>query len=169
CLKNGISDSADGITRDWPFFPAHMDRVIDRFRVLYGHFGIKYHTPVLHFDIDKPMTYIDKIKGGAGAVPDETANTTGRLLHRLGLSDRDNYKGTELDKKVQARCFQFVLPNIYIYWIFRGNERWDQYESAVLDYFGKRIEDSKILIERFFEKGEKRELFAFLDEPGVLT
>jgi len=167
CLKHGIKNSADGITHDWPFFPGHMDKVIDRFREWYASFGITYHTPVLHFEIDRPMTYIDKISGFQSAHDEKPdANTTGRLLHRMGLSDTDNYKGTEIDKKAQARCYQFAIPNLFIYWMFRGPERWDEYESIVVEYFSSLMEDSKTLVKAYFEHGRHRELFAFLDEKS---
>ena len=167
CLKHDIHDSADGITHDWPFFPGHMDKVIDKFRELYNYFGITYHTPVLHFDIDEPMRYIDKLSGhdAKKTKPSPDKNTTGKLLNRLELSDTENYKGTEIDRKAQARCFQFFLPNLFIYWVFRGPERWDEYEAVVCEYFGHLMEDSKEIIEAYFKNGEHEELFAFLDEP----
>lgn len=170
CVRHGIADCADGITYDWPFFPGHMDKIIDRFRTLYRSFDITYHTPVLHFDVDEPIYYIDKFRFQSELEkPGSSANTTGKLLQRLGLSDVDNYKGTATDRKAQARCYQFVLPNLFIYWIFRGQERWQEYEEIVLEYFGELTEDARQLLEQYFERNAHKRLFAFLDEPAPFS
>lgn len=166
CLKHGIRDVADGITYDWPFFPGHMDKVIQLFREMYAEFGITYHTPVLHCDIDRPMRYLDKLIGdGDVPQPEENRDTTGKILKRLGLSDTENYKGTELDKKAQARCFQFVLPNIFVYWVYNAPQRWDSYEAQVVEYFGHLIQDISGLVRKHHEEGSHPELFTFLDTP----
>jgi hypothetical protein len=169
CIRHGLTDIADGITHDWPFFPAHMDKVIDRFRDLNRQFGIEYHTPVLHCDVDRPMTFMSKVvTPGQAAAPGRDADTTGRILHSMGLSETENYKGTELDKRAQARCFQFVLPNIYVYWVFRGPERFPEYESVVLSYFGELMDEARRLLEEWRDHGKHKDLFAFLDqEPGL--
>ena len=169
CIAHGLTDMADGITHDWPFFPGHMDLVIDRFRELAGHFGITYHTPVLQCDVDRQIAYVDKLVAAPGSRdPDPGARTTGRILRELGLSDVDNYKGTDLDRSAQARCFQFVLPNLFIYWVYRGPERWEEYEATVLEYFGHLIDDAKTLLEEHRDRGEHADLFAFLHERGAV-
>lgn len=166
CLKHGITDVADGITHDWPFFPGHMDKVIDRFRVMYSSFGITYHTPVLHCDIDRPMRYVDKLPGNGQAYqPQDEENTTGKILKRLGLSDTENYKGTAVDKRAQARCYQFVMPNLFVYWVYGAPYRWESYEKTVVEYFGHLMDDVSELVREFHDKGKRKELFAFLDEP----
>ncbi len=165
CLKHDIANGADGITHDWPFFPGHMDKVIDKFREMYKGFDLTYHTPVLHYDIDKPMHYLDKLAGFKSEQEDDNdANTTGKLLKRMSLSDVENYKGSLRDKKAQARCYQFALPNLFIYWMFRGPERWDEYEAIVLEYFGQLMEDSSKIIREYIDHGKHKKLFAFLDE-----
>jgi len=164
CLKHGVTDAADGITYDWPFFPGHMDKVIGLFRGLHRHFGITYHTPVIGYDVDRPMRYIDKLSQfGSDRMPGEEENTTGKLLRSLGLSDTDNYKGTDLDRRSQARCYQFALPNLFIYWVYRGQERWEAYEATVVEYFGHLMDDSRALLEAYRDRGERADLFAFLE------
>jgi hypothetical protein len=165
CLRHGIDNLADGITYDWPFFPGHMDKVIAELKIFHRKFGITYHTPVLHFDVEEPPHYIEKIspdfhKANTGAA----ANTTGKLLFKLGLSETTNYKGSETDRRVQARCYQFAVPNMFIYWVFRGVERWDDYEKIVHAYFSELLDDSKILIEEYLNGETEPSLFSYLDE-----
>ncbi len=169
CLHHRLSHVSDGITHDWPFFPGHMDAVIDRLRAFHRTWDIEYLTPVLHCETDEPLRYIDKLgRGGAPALgPD--AETTGRILQRLGLSERESYKGTELDRKVQARCRQFILPNLYIYWYFLPRKDWSAYERAVLAYFEELIQQVDQLVRAWRERGEHSELFAFLDQAGPLV
>jgi hypothetical protein len=165
CLRWGLTDLADGITHDWPFFPAHMDRVIDLFRDFARSFGITYHTPVLHCAVDNPMTYLHKITNpGEAEQPAPSVETTGRILKRLGLSDTENYKGTALDKQAQARCFQFMLPNLLAYWVYDAPHRWEGYEATVVAYFSELLEDARRLLSEWHEQGMHRELFAFVDD-----
>lgn len=170
CLRNGIAHTADGITYDWPFFPGHMDKVIELLKAMHSEFGVTYHTPVIHCDVDRSLRYADKLDGPTTRrEAPESAQTTGKILRHYGLSKTDNYKGTQIDRKAQARCYQFVLPNLFIYWMYRGPERWEKYEATVVEYFGHLIEDSTALVRRYFERGEHSELFTFLDEPDPAT
>jgi len=164
CLRHGIDNLADGITYDWPFFPGHMDKVIAELKIFHRKFGITYHTPVLHFDVEEPPHYFEKISPAFHKVSkDSAANTTGKLLFKLGLSETTNYKGSEKDRTVQARCYQFAVPNMFIYWVFRGVERWDDYEKIVHAYFSELLDDSKILIEEYMNGETEPSLFSYLD------
>lgn len=168
CLHHDVHHLADGITRDWPFFPGHMDPVIERLRGLAKRFDITYHTPVLHCDIDRPMPYVAKIVApGKAMAPDPTANTTGRILLGLGLSETENYKGTAIDRKAQARCWQFMLPNVFIHWVCRAAERPKEYEAKVTAYFDELIDDSTVLLEEHARSGAHRDIFAFLDQGPI--
>jgi hypothetical protein len=169
CLRHGLGHLADGITHDWPFFPGHMDAVIERLSAFHEGFGVRYHTPVLHCEIDKPLRYIDKLTGAVGVEPPPEVETTGRILQRLGLSERASYKGTELDHRSQARCRQFMLPNLYIYWYFLPRRRWGDYERAVLDYFEDLIAQASRAVLDHQQRGEHAELFAFLDQADPVA
>jgi len=164
CLRHGIANTADGITRDWPFFPGHMKRVIELLEAWYLRFGITYRTPVWEYAIAEPPRYIDKIFPPPAPAPDgELPRTTGRLLLELGLSDTSDYKGTPFDRTVQATCFQFAVPNLFIFWVFRGHERWEEYERIVTEYFGHVLDDCDALVREFSESRRHAELFSFLD------
>lgn len=168
CQRWGIEHLADGITHDWPFFPAHMDKVIDLLRDFARQFGLTYHTPVLDCAIDAPMTYFDKIlRPGQATRPAPDVRTTGRILRRLGLSDTDNYKGTATDKNAQQRCFQFMLPDVLAHWVYNAPERWDEYEATVVEYFSHLLADSAELLAASTAKHAP--LFAYLDDPTALT
>jgi len=171
CLRHGLTDYADGITHDWPFFPGHMDRVIELFREFALGYGLTYHTPVLHYDVDPPVPYIAKaLDPGKAPIAPREARTTGRLLQQLGLSDTENYKGTERDRRSQARCYQFVLPNMFIYWVYGGPERWHAYEATVLAYFGELLDEARRLLDDVRAGNDPRGLFDFLGkEPDRVT
>jgi hypothetical protein len=169
CQRHGLGHLADGITHDWPFFPGHMDSVIERLRALHASFGVRYLTPVLHCEIDKPLRYIDKLTGAVAPEPPPEADTTGRILQRLGLSQRANYKGTDQDRKSQAHCRQFMLPNLYIYWYYLPRKSWGDYEQAVLAYFEALIAQATEAMRAHLERGEHAELFAFLDQAEPIT
>jgi len=170
CKRWGIAHVADGITHDWPFFPAHMDKVIDLLRAFEDSIGLTYHTPVLDCAIDPPMTYFDKItRPGQATVTAANLHTTGRILRRMGLSETDNYKGTATDKQAQQRCFQFMLPDVLAFWVYNAPERWDAYEATVVAYFTELLADAQLLLSEWHEEGKHAALFAYLDDPAALT
>jgi hypothetical protein len=105
------------------------------------------------------------LEPGRAQRPPQAANTTGRLLQRMGLSDTENYKGTERDRRSQARCYQFVLPNLFIYWVYGGPERWAEYEGTVLAYFGELLSLARPLLDGVRDGTDPEHLFDFLAAP----
>lgn len=167
CLRHGLAIVADGITYDWPFFPGHMDSVIELFRAMHGRFDVDYRTPVLHCDVQEPPRFIDKLDPEAVAPDPKGLETTGRILQSLGLAERANYKGTLLDKRSQARCFQFAIPNLFIYWVFDGPGRKEEYARRVSSYFEELVAESEELIRSWWGTGAPSPLLAFLDEEAL--
>jgi predicted subunit of tRNA(5-methylaminomethyl-2-thiouridylate) methyltransferase len=136
CLDNSISNVADGSTREWSFFPTHMEKIILELKSMYAEFNINYDTPVYDFNLPKHPRFIDKILP-MDQLKDEQEgqNTTGEYLFKLGILPFSNLKGSVIDHNMQPRCFQFVLHHIYVFWFFMARHNYDDYEEIVLDFF----------------------------------
>lgn len=153
CLDNKVFNVADGVTKDWPFFPTHMEKVILEFREMYSRFNIVYHTPVYDFDVDPPMNFMEKIcfKEKTDV---ETENygyfkkTTGKYLFDLNIFTSSNVKGTKLDHKMQPRCFQFILHHIFLYWYFMTRYDYTDFESITLQFLREKINNLAELVEK---------------------
>jgi len=145
CLDNGFKDVADGINREWPFFPGHMEEIISELKKMYSEFGIIYHTPVFDLALPSEKVFLDKIKSSLnpissnGIPPGNPGETTGRYLYKLGVLPEENVKGTALDRRMQARCFQFVLHNIFVHWYYMPDHSYQDYEKATLLFFQDKI------------------------------
>lgn len=143
CLDNKISDIADGVTREWSFFPSHMEKAILLFRQMYSEFGIKYYTPVYDFDVPEPARFIDKLSPGRTLPKDNIdypKNTTGNYLYKLGILPSVNVKGTALDHNMQPICFQFILHHIFIYWYYMATHDYRDFELLTLRFLKEKID-----------------------------
>ncbi|MFH1397317.1 MAG: hypothetical protein ABIH27_02030 [Candidatus Omnitrophota bacterium] len=152
CLDNDIKDVADGSTREWSFFPTHMEKIINELKKMYAEFKIDYHTPVYDFALPQPMTFKDKINipitgiDSAFIVNSKYSKTTGNYLHDIGIFPAPNIKGSDLDRKMQPHCFQFVLHHIYVYWYYMTRNKYADFELLTLSFFKEKISDfTKIL------------------------
>lgn len=153
CLNNDIRDIADGSTKDWIFFPSHMEKVIVLFRQMYKKFNINYHTPVYNFDVPPPISFMDKIYPGGLSEPENRnrnfdRKTTGKYLYDLGFFSSSNIKGTDVDHKMQPRCLQFILHHIYVYWYFLVLHDYARFELKTLQFIGDKIDYFSALVEK---------------------
>lgn len=154
CLENEIVNVADGVTREWPFFPSHMEPVIEQFRQMYSRFNINYLTPVYDFDIPAAFTFIDKIYSDQklhfkeGDAQDYIAGrTTGRFLFEKGILPAPNVKGTGLDHSMQPKCLQFVLHHIFLRGYFMHRYDYRRFEEVTAEFLKEKISDFIMLIE----------------------
>ncbi|MBL7197045.1 MAG: hypothetical protein ISS47_02985 [Candidatus Omnitrophica bacterium] len=152
CLENNINNVADGVTREWPYFPSHMEKVVSLFKEMYASFGIVYDTPVYDFDVLPPPRLIDKIHPIKSIdlkehASDAKKNTTGNYLFERGIFSSSNLKGTDADHKMQPRCFQFILHHIYIFWYFMHRYNYSDFESITLRFLQQKINAFVELVE----------------------
>jgi len=145
CLRNGITHVADGVTRELAYLPSHMEKPIDRLKIFYEKYGITYHTPVYDFDIPREMNFFDRLalrdEATSGVVVEPGKRTTGRYLHERGLMPAENIKGSGLDRKLQYRCFQYVLHNMVAFWAYlpgKGRD-YSSYEREILRLYDDRL------------------------------
>lgn len=139
CQEHGIVHVADGVTRELPLLPSHMEEPIQRLREMYASYGIEYHTPVYDFDVPPEIGFFDKLflpeDGASGVTVDPALRTTGRHLHELGLMPTENIKGSALDRRRQYRCFQYILHNMVALYAMPGGRDPEAYERQVMEIY----------------------------------
>lgn len=169
CLDNGFKDVADGINSEWPFFPGHMEEIIGELKKMYSEFGIIYRTPVFDLVLPSEPVFLDKIKGSLNSINSNVVSsgnngeTTGRYLYRLGILPEENVKGTELDRRMQARCFQFILHNIFVHWYYMPNHSYHDYEKTTLLFFQDKIARVMKLLKDYQIKKDKSLLYRLVN------
>ena len=80
------------------------------------------------------------------------AKTTGCTLHKMGLMPAENVKGTELDRKMQPRCFQFILFNIFIKWYYLHDHSYEEYVQANVKLYRDKISHLTGALEDYMQK-----------------
>ncbi len=169
CLEHGLSEVADGANRHMSHFPAQMREGLDELRAMYERFGIAYTNPVFDYDSPDGLDWSHKV----GLVREKEANrddsetkprTTGRLLTELGILERENVKGTETDRRMQARCFQLTLHNAFAlgYYIPRYGE--DAYRRGVQRFYRRKIARISEYLEDFRQHPESGVLARMIDQ-----
>ena len=68
-----------------------------------------------------------------------TVCTSGNILCKKGFFSQENVKGTKLDHKMQARCFQLILFNIFVHWYFIPLYGPQKYEKMCVDFYKDKI------------------------------
>ncbi len=165
CHDHGVSTVWDGANHNMTIFPAQMVEVMVQMRELYAMAGVRYESPVFEYDDDQGMDFGSALYGlnpARGSRPEDAdRRTTGRELHELGILPEADVKGTAHDKRMQARCFQFVLFNLCARWYYLERGSLDAYREKVIAYYGRKIERSRSLVARFLDDpagGELRRL-----------
>ena len=152
CLDNNINNVADGSTREWPFFPTHMEKVILEFKNMYANFNIQYHTPVYDFETPPFIRLIDKVypvrgiegESGSGNI---YKKTTGNYLFQSGIFPSADVKGTQLDHHIQPHCLQFILHHVYLYWYFMAWHNYEDFEAVTLRFIRDKLNRLMKLVE----------------------
>ena len=160
CRAHGITRVCDGSNRHAAggVSTDQIPSLIAGVRGLYARYGIEYSTPV--YDIDEPANigWADKLHvqtpqlrsvfAENTAHPD--ARTSGKLLHEMGLFPQENIKGTKTDRRMQARCLQLILSNIFIYGWYLSKHTPDQFFTTVGRFMGEKIDYCSLLLDNYF-------------------
>lgn len=172
CLENGIPNVCDGANQGMHLFPAQMANVIKEYGDMYTRFGITYSNPVFKYEGPQDLDFTDRLrlermlsrdKEEVGGTATQTVNTTGKKLYELGLMPAENVKGTELDRKMQPRCFQFILFNIFVHWLYLADHTYDEYQDATVLFYRDKIAAMSAQLEEFVEKGEASRLAKMIE------
>jgi len=171
CLDNKIGNVSDGANQGMNLFPAQMVNVIEELRSMYAKFGVNYSNPVFKFEGPQNIGFADRLHlektlkvqdGNRGNTPQKT-NTTGCKLHKMGLIPSENVKGTDLDRKMQPRCFQFILMNIFIKWYYLHDHSYEQYAQETLRLYKEKISYLSGIINEYVEKGDRSKLYRLIE------
>jgi len=164
CVENGITDLCDGANKGMNLFPDQMDTVIEKTRRMHLKAGVNYTTPVFDFEGPQDIDFADKLhfekvpflpSGDRKEKEEARRKTTGWKLYELGLMPSDNVKGTELDRSMQQRCFQFILFNIWLHWYYMPGKSYETYKADSLRYFSEKMADAGALLEEFRRDRER--------------
>lgn len=171
CLDNKIDNVSDGANQGMNLFPAQMASVIQELKTMYAKFGINYSNPVFKFEGPQNIEFTDRLhfgrvlkgEGGGRGKVQENVNTTGCKLYELGLMPSKNVKGTDLDRKMQPRCFQFILFNIFIKWYYLYDHTHEEYVAATVKLYKEKISHLTSICEEYIERGNKSKLYKLIE------
>ncbi len=159
CLENNIKYVCDGSTRysGNNYYPAQMTKVLDEIKAMYKQYNIEFLTPVYDFDEPDNIEWFDKLglrkirilnlNNGQGRVN----KTAGEVLFDMKIFSQKNVKGTIFDKKMQARCFQLILFNLFLYWYYLPIYGEQKYIDTAHKFFKEKIKDSNSFVEKYLE------------------
>ena len=170
CLENNIKYVCDGANKNAGagYFPAQMLEVIDLIEEMYAQYGVSYSRPVFDFDEPKGITWVDKLGleklqlSSIDTGKEETELTSGKILFKENLFPRENVKGTKIDHKMQARCFQLILFNIFLYWYYLPVHGSSKYKETAVNFYQEKVEYFRALIDEYLEKKSKSRLYNFI-------
>ncbi len=173
CLDNNITNVCDGANQNMRLFPDQMKNVLEEYRKMYARFGIHHVSPVFELEYPEGLDYadrlhLDRVMPAEAKKDDPDAEkkkrTAGYKLFELGLMPSENVKGTELDRKMQPRCFQFILSNIFINGYYLQDHTYEEYERETVKFQKEKIEFFIRLLDEYAEKGRKSRISKLIED-----
>ncbi len=165
CAENGLTEVIDGSNKNMTHFPAQMEPVLEELRGMYQRFGITFTQPVYHLDFPDGLDWLTKLgvnalveKPAAPEAPPETM-TTGRVAYEKGVLPEENVKGTALDRRMQARCFQLTLLNAFALGWYIPRHGYEKYTDVTLKFYSEKIRRFSDEAQRYLD-GDRRSRFA---------
>ncbi len=170
CVDHGVGHVWDGANKNMTIFPAQMAEVIELMRGLYASAGVRYDTPVYDYEDAQGINFGNFLYGLSPArdVDEGTARrgpTTGEELYELGILPEPDVKGKPHDKRMQGRCHQMVLFNLWVRWYVLERRSLDEYRRDAVAFYTDRIDDYRPLVEDFVRAPAQGRLRA-LSEGG---
>ncbi len=158
CLDNQVHHVYDGANRNMYIFPAQMGSVLDLLRSLYDAHGVTYENPVFDYADPQGMNFGSQVFGLSPKRAEQARKapeSTGDRLQRLGILPSADVKGTEIDKQMQARCYQFVLFNLFVRWYFLERYDYDEYVRRVGSFYDDKIRQCRHLLGDWASSGDR--------------
>ncbi|MDD5560808.1 MAG: hypothetical protein PHT50_01555 [Candidatus Omnitrophica bacterium] len=145
CLDNGIHFVADGANKNMSYFPDQTTEYINEVKDLYARFKINYLNPVYDFDCpERDIDWMHKLRNNIYDASENDSltkkNTTSQFLLDEGILNIPNAKAEKINQNTQARCFQLVLYNIFLYWYFLPTYGDKKYKQFIYDFYKERIQ-----------------------------
>jgi hypothetical protein len=175
CLDNGVRHVCDGANQGMYLFPDQMNRVIEETKKMYANFKIEYFNPVFGFEGPQDIDFTDRLHleriamGNQDKDPayyEARKKTTGYKLYEFGLMPSENVKGTKLDRRMQPRCFQFILFNIWLHWYYLSSYSYEEYEKATFLFFKSKIETFTKLLLEYADKKDRSKIYRYIESNG---
>lgn len=168
CVDNGVGTVWDGANNHMTIFPMQMAPVLERLRQVYASAGIRYENPVFDYDDDQGIDFGSFLWGlspeRGQVVESDQARTTGRELYERGLLPEPDVKGTAYDKKIQGRCYQFALFNLYARWFALERYDMDEYRRRSERYYGVKLDRCQALVDEFLADRDGSRLGRLVEE-----
>ena len=133
---------------------------------MYKKLGIEYFNPVFEYDGPQNLEFANRLHLDRSFYIQNPQNggnnsgeirTTGEKLYELGIIPEKNVKGTALDRKMQPRCFQFILYNIFVHWCFLQSHNYAEFVKRTLDFnLDKILGLTEMLLEYKGTNGKSR-------------
>ncbi|MDD5080117.1 MAG: hypothetical protein PHH68_07370 [Candidatus Omnitrophica bacterium] len=166
CLDNNIGYVCDGANNNMDYASDQIREFIGELKALYRRFGVEYNSPVYEFAHPDDSGWFDKMGmgslTGAGEEKKDSVVTTGEELFRMGIFPKKNMKGTAQDRRMQARCFQLVLANIFANWVYIPRYGLEKYKKGCVDLYKEKIGYFSGLIEEYSRKNKKSMLYKLI-------
>jgi len=156
CAENRIPEAIDGSNKNMTHFPAQMEPVLAELRKMYGSFGVSFTQPVYDLEFPDGLDWLTKfgVKALAGGPPPVERRaggmTTGRVAYEKGILPEENVKGKELDRKMQARCFQLTLLNAFALGWYIPRHGYEKYAQVTTEFYREKV--------RYFSQEARRYL-----------
>ena len=170
CLNNKIANVCDGANQTMRLFPGQMPCVIKEIKMMYAKFRINYMNPVFDSEYPSETDFFDRLHlKRILPIPEKEKNssfterTAGYRLFKIGLLPSGNVKGTKLDHRMQPRCFQFILFNIFVIQYYLYDHTYEEYEEATLRFHKEKIGFFTKLLEEYIKKGKKSKLINLIE------
>lgn len=171
CLDNKIGNVSDGANQGMYLFPEQISTIIDELKQLYARFNINYGTPVFNYAPPQNIGFADRFH--LESIMEEEhpqkpsmktrEKTTGCALHEMGLMPAQNVKGTELDRKMQPRCFQFILFNIFIKWYYLVDHSYEEYVQANVKLYKSKIASLSDALDDYIHNGPRSRFYRLIE------
>lgn len=171
CIDNNISYLCDGANKGMHLFPAQMLPVIEELKKMYDKLGIEYFNPVFDYDGPQNLEFTDRLNLDRLFDTQNTQNpdnnsseirTTGEKLYALGIIPQKNVKGTALDRKMQPRCFQFILYNIFIHWCYLPDHDYEEFVKETVAFNTAKIKSLTEMLTEYRETDGKSKLARYI-------
>jgi hypothetical protein len=167
CHRHGVDHLCDGANQGMSIFPAQMERVLARMRALYAKYGVEYANPVYDYEDSQGLSFGSRLYGTNKSRPDPVAlgmKTAGVELFEKGMLPAPDVKGTPYDRKMQARCYQFALFNVFARWYYFQKHTYAEYVERVDRLYSEKIDLCDRLLEEYVRSPEGSRLSALLED-----
>ncbi|MBN1913386.1 MAG: hypothetical protein JW788_03190, partial [Candidatus Omnitrophica bacterium] len=125
------------------------------FKKMYARYGINYETPVFDFkdpQVDYFAKYNFAVQESQDSVSPRNNPTTGDILFDLGIFPQRNLKGTSEDHRMQGRCLQLILFNIFATWYYLPYRSLEEYKKVASGFIREKIAYFLPLVDEYAKK-----------------